>query len=90
MPGFGGGLSYCAHLVRWGDRTAPLGRSKFELPPPERTALQLIQDLLVAKATPVSDPDALLANEDYFFVLFAAAFFFLDGSFGRVLPNEPW
>jgi 3-oxoacyl-[acyl-carrier-protein] synthase-3 len=24
MPGFGGGLSYCAHQVRWGARTAPL------------------------------------------------------------------
>jgi 3-oxoacyl-[acyl-carrier-protein] synthase-3 len=56
MPGFGGGLSYCAHLVRWGDRTAPLGDSKVELPPPERTALQLIQDLLVAKTTPSATP----------------------------------
>ncbi len=26
----------------------------------------------------------------YFFELLAAAFFFFDGSFGRVLPNEPW
>jgi len=27
MPGFGGGLSYCAHLVRWGSRTTPLKSS---------------------------------------------------------------
>jgi hypothetical protein len=29
-------------------------------------------------------------REHYFFVLLAAAFFFFDGSFGRVLPKEPW
>jgi 3-oxoacyl-[acyl-carrier-protein] synthase-3 len=52
MPGFGGGLSYCAHLVRWGDRTIPLGTSSVELPPIGRTALQLIEDLQAAKTTP--------------------------------------
>ena len=52
MPGFGGGLSYCAHLVRWGDRTVPLRQSKVELPGTERTALQIIGDLLAAKTRP--------------------------------------
>lgn len=52
MPGFGGGLSYCAHLVRWGDRTVPLGQSKVELPGTDRTALQIIRDLLAAKTRP--------------------------------------
>lgn len=52
MPGFGGGLTYCAHLVRWGERTAPVGTSSVELPPNGRTALQLIQDLQVQKTTP--------------------------------------
>src|SRR5512138_946485 len=33
MPGFGGGLTYCAHAVRWGDRVKPLRESKAELPP---------------------------------------------------------
>jgi 3-oxoacyl-[acyl-carrier-protein] synthase III len=56
MPGFGGGLTYCAHLVRWGDRTAPLGESKVELPPTDRTALRIIQDLLAAKTTPSAAP----------------------------------
>lgn len=51
MPGFGGGLTYCAHLVRWGERTTPLGESKVELPATERTALQLIENLLAAKTT---------------------------------------
>jgi 3-oxoacyl-[acyl-carrier-protein] synthase III len=54
MPGFGGGLTYCAHLVRWGERTTPLGESQVELPPNERTALQLIENLLAAKTTPSS------------------------------------
>ena len=27
MPGFGRGLTYCAHLVRWGERTTPLLRA---------------------------------------------------------------
>lgn len=56
MPGFGGGLSYCAHLVRRGDRTAPLGESKVALPPTDRTALRIIQDLLAAKTTPSAAP----------------------------------
>src|ERR1700676_512436 len=36
MPGLGGGSHYCAHVVRWGDRTVPLGHSKVELPGTER------------------------------------------------------
>ena len=39
MPGFGGGLTYCAHAVRWGDRVQPMRESKVELPPNDRTAL---------------------------------------------------
>ena len=49
MPGFGGGLSYCAHLVRWGERTRPLGETSIDLPPNPRTALQLVQDVTARK-----------------------------------------
>jgi 3-oxoacyl-[acyl-carrier-protein] synthase-3 len=49
MPGFGGGLSYCAHVVRWGGRTSPRGQSDAELPPNERSALQIVRDLMEAK-----------------------------------------
>ncbi|HEV2228880.1 MAG TPA: ketoacyl-ACP synthase III [Steroidobacteraceae bacterium] len=52
MPGFGGGLSFCAHAVRWGERTTPLGTSGAELPPTERTALELIRDCLARKTRP--------------------------------------
>ncbi|HET7755878.1 MAG TPA: ketoacyl-ACP synthase III [Steroidobacteraceae bacterium] len=43
MPGFGGGLSFCAHAVRWGARTTPLGTSDAALPPNAASALELIR-----------------------------------------------
>jgi 3-oxoacyl-[acyl-carrier-protein] synthase-3 len=49
MPGFGGGLSYCAHVVRWGERVTPLGTSDAELPPNDRTALEIIRDVTTRK-----------------------------------------
>ena len=33
MPAFGGGLTWCAHLVRWGERTTPLDAADVDLPP---------------------------------------------------------
>ena len=54
MPGFGGGLTYCAHAVRWGERIAPIRTSPVELPPNERTALALIRDLNDRKTRPVN------------------------------------
>ncbi|MBI4913237.1 MAG: ketoacyl-ACP synthase III [Acidobacteria bacterium] len=42
MPAFGGGLTWCAHLLRWGSRVAPLAASGRELPPCDRTALELV------------------------------------------------
>jgi len=52
LPGFGGGLSYCAHLVRWGNRTTPLGTSAAELPPNARSALELLRECRARKVTP--------------------------------------
>jgi 3-oxoacyl-[acyl-carrier-protein] synthase III len=46
MPAFGGGLTFCAHAVRWGERVKPLRESDVELPRNDRTALELIRDLL--------------------------------------------
>jgi len=45
MPGFGGGLTCGALLVRWGNRVTPLGESSMTLPPCDRTALELVQDV---------------------------------------------
>lgn len=42
MPGFGGGLTYGALLVRWGDRVTPLGESAMAMPAPDRTALEMV------------------------------------------------
>jgi 3-oxoacyl-[acyl-carrier-protein] synthase-3 len=52
MPGFGGGLSFCAHAVRWGERTTPLGASGAGLPPNEHAALELVQQCLARKTRP--------------------------------------
>lgn len=41
-PAFGGGLTFCAHLIRWGDRVTPRATSDIELPPLEHTALELV------------------------------------------------
>lgn len=50
MPAFGGGLTLSAHLLRWGDRTTPLRESAAELPPCERTALELVNEIRAVKA----------------------------------------
>jgi 3-oxoacyl-[acyl-carrier-protein] synthase-3 len=49
LPGFGAGLTYCAHLIRWGERTTPLQLSPAALPPSERTGLELVRDCLARK-----------------------------------------
>jgi len=55
MPAFGGGLTFCAHLVRWGARTAPLGASDAELPPCDRSALQLVHAIMNGKGKPLQE-----------------------------------
>jgi 3-oxoacyl-[acyl-carrier-protein] synthase III len=49
LPAFGAGLTWCAHLVRWGDRTAPLANSEFELPDCPHTALELVRDRMALR-----------------------------------------
>jgi hypothetical protein len=49
MPAFGGGLTWSAHVVRWGTRTTPLGVSNLTLPGSEHTGLELVQALLSRK-----------------------------------------
>ena len=52
LPGFGGGLTYCAHVVRWGQRTTPLGTSEATLPPNDRPAIEILRDCLARKTSP--------------------------------------
>jgi len=42
MPAFGGGLTYCSLLVKWGQRVTPLGVSDRTLPPLTETALDMV------------------------------------------------
>jgi 3-oxoacyl-[acyl-carrier-protein] synthase-3 len=42
MPGFGGGLTFGALIMRWGARVTPLGYSARTLPPFDGTALELV------------------------------------------------
>jgi 3-oxoacyl-[acyl-carrier-protein] synthase-3 len=49
LTGFGAGLSWSAHVLRWGERIVPLGQSDVQLPPCERTALEMVQGYMAAK-----------------------------------------
>jgi 3-oxoacyl-[acyl-carrier-protein] synthase-3 len=49
LTGFGAGLSWSAHVVRWGERTVPLGASEAELPPCTRSALEMVRGYMAAK-----------------------------------------
>jgi len=49
MPAFGGGLTFCAHLLRWGERVTPVAQSVVDLPPPEYSALEMVQRYRISK-----------------------------------------
>jgi 3-oxoacyl-[acyl-carrier-protein] synthase-3 len=42
MPAFGGGLTWSAHLLKWGERTEELGTAEVALPKAERTGLEIV------------------------------------------------
>lgn len=49
MPAFGAGLTLCSHLVRWSERTQPLDAVDIELPPCDKTALELVNEIRACK-----------------------------------------
>ncbi len=49
IPAFGGGLTMSAHLIRWGARTTPIATCDIDLPPCDKTALQIVQGLMKEK-----------------------------------------
>ena len=49
MPAFGGGLTLSSHLIRWGERTAPLQPCAAELPPCTQTALEIVNAIRAQK-----------------------------------------
>ncbi|HRE12608.1 MAG TPA: beta-ketoacyl-ACP synthase 3 [Usitatibacteraceae bacterium] len=48
-PAFGGGLTWCAHVIRWGDRVKPAGETTVDLPPQERSALDMVREIIATK-----------------------------------------
>ena len=45
MPAFGGGLTFCSLVLKWGERVMPLGASDRQLPPCTKTALELVNEI---------------------------------------------
>lgn len=45
MPAFGGGLTWSAHLLKWGERTQALGFADVTLPESNRTGLEIVNSL---------------------------------------------
>lgn len=45
MPAFGGGLTFCSLVVKWGQRVTPLGTSPRDLPPNNKSALELVNEI---------------------------------------------
>ena len=41
-PAFGAGLTWCSHLIRFGERVTPLATTDVELPPCGKTALEMV------------------------------------------------
>ncbi len=50
LPAFGGGLTWSAHLVKFGDRTQAIAQSGIELPECDKTGLMLVLDIIARKA----------------------------------------
>ncbi len=49
VPAFGGGLTWCAHVIQWGERVDPLGESDVKLPPCDKTGLELVEEIRAKK-----------------------------------------
>jgi 3-oxoacyl-[acyl-carrier-protein] synthase-3 len=50
LPAFGGGLTWSAHLVKWGARSKALSESDVSLPPCHKTGLELVQEIIANKS----------------------------------------
>ena len=54
LPAFGGGLTWSAHVVKWGTRTHALASTDVELPSCEKSGLELVTDIINAKKNSVN------------------------------------
>jgi 3-oxoacyl-[acyl-carrier-protein] synthase-3 len=46
LPAFGAGLTYSAHVIRWGERETPVGTTDIDLPPCDKSGLELVRELM--------------------------------------------
>jgi 3-oxoacyl-[acyl-carrier-protein] synthase-3 len=51
-PAFGGGLTWCAHVIRFGERLAPVAECTVDLPPSDKSALEMVRELIALKGEP--------------------------------------
>jgi 3-oxoacyl-[acyl-carrier-protein] synthase-3 len=49
LTGFGAGLTWSAHVLLWGERTAPLAESDADLPPCTKSALEIVKGYIAVK-----------------------------------------
>lgn len=56
LPAFDGGLTWCSHLIRWGERVTPIATSDVCLPPCDETALALVQRQLARRDASAGTP----------------------------------
>jgi 3-oxoacyl-[acyl-carrier-protein] synthase III len=63
MPGFGGGLTLCSHVVRWGERVTPLGTSAMELAPNDKTALEIVNAIRAGRSRSAECQAGLMAPQ---------------------------
>jgi 3-oxoacyl-[acyl-carrier-protein] synthase III len=61
MPAFGAGLTLCSHYVEWGERITPKDVSNVALPPCEKTALELVNEIRAAKAQSIRSAPGIAA-----------------------------
>jgi len=64
IPAFGAGLTLSTHLIRWGDRITPIATSDVELPPCEKSALEMVQALMEHKE-PHGRSEAMLMSAKF-------------------------
>jgi 3-oxoacyl-[acyl-carrier-protein] synthase III len=49
IPAFGGGMTWSAHVIKWGERTASIGKSEAALSPSKATGLDIVRALQAQK-----------------------------------------
>ncbi len=46
LPAFGAGLTYSAHVIRWGERITPINSTDIDLPPCKKSGLDIVKEYM--------------------------------------------